>query len=143
MASPKVCSIPTTSCSSSASQHSTPESLTCYPLLQLSDPSLIKNACYVNGQWVAAKSGKDFSVESKHPNQYSPGQVLGMIDMLVDILTLISLQTLQALKSLEAVPSSTQMIPKPLSLPLTPHTKHTARHQHDSEPGTSAAGMTS
>ncbi|PTD09389.1 Succinate-semialdehyde dehydrogenase [NADP(+)] [Fusarium culmorum] len=31
---------------------------------KLSDPSLIKNACYVNGQWVAAKSGKDFSVEN-------------------------------------------------------------------------------
>ncbi|KAH7188401.1 Aldehyde/histidinol dehydrogenase [Fusarium flagelliforme] len=31
---------------------------------KLNDPSLIKNACYVNGQWVAAKSGKDFSVEN-------------------------------------------------------------------------------
>lgn len=38
----------------------------CRPcMLQLDDPSLLKEACYVNGQWVAAKSGKVFSVESE------------------------------------------------------------------------------
>lgn len=37
----------------------------CRPcLLQLNDPSLLKESCYVNGQWVAAKSGKTFSVEN-------------------------------------------------------------------------------
>ncbi|KAH7023560.1 Aldehyde/histidinol dehydrogenase [Ilyonectria destructans] len=37
----------------------------CRPcMLQLDDPSLLKEACYVNGQWVAAKSGKVFSVEN-------------------------------------------------------------------------------
>ncbi|KAF9774089.1 hypothetical protein IL306_007959 [Fusarium sp. DS 682] len=30
----------------------------------LSDPTLLKSSCYVNGQWVAAKSGKVFSVEN-------------------------------------------------------------------------------
>ncbi|WZH44583.1 Aldehyde/histidinol dehydrogenase [Fusarium acuminatum] len=32
--------------------------------LQLSDPTLRKNACYVNGQWVSAKSKKVFDVEN-------------------------------------------------------------------------------
>ncbi|SPJ80316.1 probable UGA2 - succinate semialdehyde dehydrogenase [Fusarium torulosum] len=32
--------------------------------LQLSDPTLLKNACYVNGQWVPAKSNKVFDVEN-------------------------------------------------------------------------------
>ncbi|KAM0198801.1 hypothetical protein ACHAPQ_001417 [Fusarium lateritium] len=32
--------------------------------LQLSDPTLLKNACYVNGQWVSAKSNKVFDVEN-------------------------------------------------------------------------------
>ncbi|SPJ82315.1 probable UGA2 - succinate semialdehyde dehydrogenase [Fusarium torulosum] len=31
---------------------------------KLSDPTLLKTSCYVNGQWVAAKSGKVFSVEN-------------------------------------------------------------------------------
>lgn len=37
----------------SMSQHSVPP---------LSDPSLLKNQSYINGQWVSAKSGKTFSV---------------------------------------------------------------------------------
>ncbi|KAM0347175.1 hypothetical protein ACHAPU_005116 [Fusarium lateritium] len=32
--------------------------------LHLSDPTLLKNTCYVNGQWVAAKSNKTFDVEN-------------------------------------------------------------------------------
>jgi succinate-semialdehyde dehydrogenase/glutarate-semialdehyde dehydrogenase len=31
----------------------------------LSDPSLLKTKSYVNGDWVEAKSGKWFSVDSK------------------------------------------------------------------------------
>ncbi|KAF4460995.1 succinate-semialdehyde dehydrogenase [Fusarium albosuccineum] len=31
---------------------------------KLRDPTLLKTSCYVNGQWVAAKSGKVFSVEN-------------------------------------------------------------------------------
>lgn len=33
-------------------------------ITQLRDPSLLRNKCYVNGEWVGAKSGKVFSVES-------------------------------------------------------------------------------
>ncbi|KAI5465701.1 Aldehyde/histidinol dehydrogenase [Mariannaea sp. PMI_226] len=37
----------------------------CRPcLLKLDDPSLLKEACYVNGQWVDAKSGKTFGVDN-------------------------------------------------------------------------------
>ena len=32
--------------------------------VQLKDPSLLRTACYVNGKWVAAQTGKVFSVES-------------------------------------------------------------------------------
>ncbi|KAI0890892.1 succinate-semialdehyde dehydrogenase [Annulohypoxylon nitens] len=34
------------------------------PTLQLNDPSLLKTLCYVNGNWVAAQSGKLFSVDN-------------------------------------------------------------------------------
>lgn len=39
---------------------------------KLKDPSLLKTGCYVNGQWVEAKSGKVFSVDSEP----SPSQPL-------------------------------------------------------------------
>ncbi|KAF5020747.1 hypothetical protein F66182_7207 [Fusarium sp. NRRL 66182] len=32
--------------------------------LKLNDPTLLKSSCYVNGQWVAAKSGDNFSVQN-------------------------------------------------------------------------------
>ncbi len=42
--------------------------LTGWRLAQLRDPSLLKtNVCYVNGEWVPAKSGKTFEVTGREP----------------------------------------------------------------------------
>ncbi|KAK7416421.1 succinate semialdehyde dehydrogenase NADP+ linked [Neonectria punicea] len=48
-----------------ATTSATASKVRCRPcLLQLDDPTLLKEACYVNGQWVDAKSGKVFGVEN-------------------------------------------------------------------------------
>ena len=46
--------------SSPASMPLTVKRCTDHP--QLKDPSLFKQECYVNGEWVKAKSGKTFEV---------------------------------------------------------------------------------
>lgn len=35
--------------------------------VQLNDPSLFKQECYVNGEWIKANSGKTFEVTGANP----------------------------------------------------------------------------
>ena len=47
--------------------------------IQLNDPTLFKNECYVNGEWIKAKSGQTFEVHGELNTQFS--YVRPQIDM--------------------------------------------------------------
>lgn len=39
--------------------------------VQLADPSLLRSACYVNGEWVGAASGKTFAIVGSYSVLFS------------------------------------------------------------------------